>query len=128
MTVVNSTDPLADLVMAMLAVNQWRIEQSAAIFDSLKGEGLFDPKTILSKEHGELGESLRRAGYKKSAYVIDLLCDRLHDMALKFEGDGRRTFEMFCNNKDKAQLRELLLLINGVGPRVIENFFSLRGL
>ena len=71
MPVSDSTEPLADLVMAMLAVNNWRIEQSGTIFDGLISEGLFDPYSILSKEHGELGESLRRAGYKK--WLIEFL-------------------------------------------------------
>lgn len=121
-----SNNPFADLVMAMLAVNQWRLEQSWEIFSPLDASGLFDPNTILSMNHGQLKAALLNGGYKRPIFVVDLLCDRLFDMATKLSGEDGKKFEVFCIERNKEKLREMLLSIKGVGPKVFENFCLLR--
>lgn len=120
------TSPVADLVMAILAVNQWRLDQSAGIYDSLKAHGLFEPETIATMQFAQLHAALKAAGYKKADFVIDLICDRLFDMAKKLSGDGAETFARLCASGDREAVRAFATTIKGVGPRVFENFWFLR--
>ena len=123
---INShTNPVADLVMAILAVNQWTLAQSGAIFEGLKKENLFDPLTIQQMDDAELQIALKRAGYKKADFVVGLISSRLHDMAKKLAGDGEQDLRDLVLAKNKKELREFLMGIKGVGPKVYENFLLL---
>ena len=123
--VITSNNIVADLVMAMLAVNQWRLDQSAEIFDELKRGGLFSPQKISSMSHGELHTAIKAAKYSKADFVVDLICDRLFDMAEKLSADGEAELTSLCASGDKEAARRFAMKIKGVGPKVFENFWLL---
>jgi hypothetical protein len=116
---------IADLTMAILAVNHWRLDQSADIYEGLEREGLFSTERILAMSHGQLHQALRAAGYKKAPYVVDLVCDRLFDMARKLGGENSAVFEQLCVGGNKESVEKFVVQIKGVGPKVFENFWLL---
>jgi hypothetical protein len=49
-------------------------------------------------------------------------------MAAKLSGENGKNFDQFCAEGNKEKLKEMLLPIKGVGPKVFENFCLLRGI
>lgn len=117
---------VTDLVMAILAVNQWRLDQSSEIYDGLLREGLFDPEKIQQMSDEDVFRALTSAGYKKSAYVKGLICDRLKDLAEKLSGSKRDYFHNLIHTGHSDELKAFVMDIKGVGPMVYENFCLLQ--
>lgn len=117
---------ICDLVIAMLTVNNWSLHKSLALEQNLRSNGLCDTNKIRSMSRDKIFNLLRNSGYKRSDFVTALLVDRLCDMARLLSQDNMSQLLRLLNDSRVDDLSRFLLKINGVGPCVLETFFSLR--
>ena len=115
-------DLVADLVIAMLSVNNWPLEKSYAIREQLRKEGLFNISRLSGMNRADVCNSLYRAGYLRADYILGLLADRLLDMATTLSGNNLIKLRSFIERGEIKEADSLLLNIKGVGPMVLENF------
>lgn len=116
-----------DLVTAMLAVYQYSLEKVDSFAPGLREAGLFEPENLAQYEHEEIFTRLEQAGYKRGE-LNAIFTDRLRSMGAYVMITGKTHCETVLSGEDKQALEKLLKPIKGVGPKVIENFFTLRGL
>lgn len=116
-----------DLVTAMLAVYQYSLEKVDGYASSLEAEGLFNPDKLSQYNHEEVFSRLEKAGYKRGE-LNAIFTDRLRAMGEHVKKTDKKGYEKILASKDKQAIERLLKPIKGVGPKVIENFFTLRGL
>ncbi|MFC1609534.1 hypothetical protein ACFL6C_01120 [Myxococcota bacterium] len=124
-TAIDRSTLVENLVCAMLAVNNWPLEQAYALRENLEKEGLTDLARLRRMQHQEVFAALRRAGYTKADFVTGLLVERLQDMAEKLRGKLDEVDGLLKTDPDRAET--FLASIKGVGPVVIRNFLMLHG-
>jgi 3-methyladenine DNA glycosylase/8-oxoguanine DNA glycosylase len=112
-----------DLVVAMLAVNRWSLERTAALSAKLADEGFGNPSLVLSTDAEELAGRLEAAGYQRGTFMQTLLANRIVDAASKFDEGYLKQLE---REHATQRIRAFLIRINGVGPEVVGNFLLLR--
>ena len=115
-------DVVDDLVCSMLAVNVWTLEKSFAIREELEREVLFDVERMNSMTLSDFFDALKRAGYSKADFVVGLFVNRLSDMARVLSARGIERLCELIHEKETRAIDECLLPINGVGPKVCQNF------
>lgn len=111
--------------MAMLSVNNYPLTKVFTLFDALKDNGLFDPRNFACWNCEEITRRLGAAGYDRGTVMTAIFTDRLSSL-------GRLADEVAANEQiltkgTKTEIAELLRRIKGVGPKVLKNFFLLRG-
>ena len=122
-----ATDPWADLVLAILSVNNYPLDKTFALFEALSENGLFDPAMLAAIGQTEVAQRLGAAGYNRGGTMTAIFTDRLVSL-------GRLTSRVpidECNavlaSGTRDEVSSLLSSVKGVGPKVLDNFFVLRG-
>ncbi len=74
---VRDTNPWADLVIAILSVNNYPLEKTFALFESLLENGLFDPTTLAAFSPADVAKRLGSAGYNRGDTMTTIFTQRL---------------------------------------------------
>jgi hypothetical protein len=121
-----AADPWADLVIAILSVNNYPLDKTFALFESLKENGLLDPTALAAVGPADVAQRLGSAGYNRGDTMTAIFTDRLVSL-------GRLTSDVpidVCNSilssGTRDEVSSLLSSVKGVGPKVLNNFFVLR--
>ena len=115
-----------DLIVAILSVNRYSLEKTYSAVDAFRSEGLFDPKKLAERTLEEITVRLRRGGYDRGEYLTKLFAIRLMSLAAFVDRIGVEESERILTSPDKRKIEEFLLLVNVIGPQVLNNFFLLR--
>jgi hypothetical protein len=121
-----SSDVWEDLVLAILSVNRYSLEKAYSAVDSLRREGLFDPKKLAKWTLEEIAVRLRRGGYDRGEYLTKLLANRLMSLGVFVDRVGIEESERVLTTSAKTEIAQFLQPVNGVGPQVLLNFSVLR--
>lgn len=121
----HSVSPWPDLVMAMLSVNNYPLTKVFTLLDALKDNGLLDPRNLACWNREEINLRMAAAGYDRGTVMTAIFTDRLSSLGMLAE--ELAVNERILAKGTKAEIAELLTRVKGVGPKVLENFFLLRG-
>jgi len=119
-------DPWEDLVVSILSVNQYSLERTFTSIAGLREHGLFDPTKLRQWEHGELVARLKAAGCDRGSFMTSLFALRLANLGALIQNKGIDSCTKAISGRDTRAIEELLLPVNGIGPKVITNFYLLR--
>lgn len=122
-----TTNPWADLVIAVLSVNNYPLDRTFALFDQLEAQGLFDPKKLASSTASEVARMLGEAGYNRGDTMTAIFTDRLLSLGALAKLESLPDCQRILESGGRADVERLLANVKGVGPKVLENFFLLRG-
>jgi hypothetical protein len=121
-----ANNPWEDLVISILSVNQYSLEHTYRSVDGLRNKGMFDPRFLMKWDQTEIFEQLKSAGCDRGKFMTNLFALRLANLGALVRSKGLE----YCNNvisgRDTRAIEELLLPVNGVGPKTIANFYVLR--
>jgi len=117
-----------DLVLSILSVNQYSLEKTYSAVEGLRREGLFEPENLISWSSEEIVAHLKQGGCGRGVFMTTLFGHRLSSLGYFLQSKGVKACEEILRSGDSSAIRELLLPINGVGPRVLQNFFVMRGI
>lgn len=120
--------PWDDLVVALLAVNQYSLEKTFALLDSLRAGKITDPEKLGQWTEAEMFLSLKSSGCDRGPFMTALFAERLCALGGLIRAMGVSECETVLTGHDRAKIEALLLPVNGIGPKVLKNFFVLRGL
>jgi hypothetical protein len=115
-----------DLMIAVLSVNQYKLEHTWAIRDDLRRAGLFDPERLAQLRAEDIVKLLRSAGCDRGVFMTQLFAERLHSVGQYVTGQGTARVAHVLEAGNAEEIRRLLLPAKGVGPRVVWNFLLLR--
>lgn len=116
-------NPWANLVVAMLAVNQYPLEKTFKIFDQLEENGLFDPHNFASWSIEELFKRLIASNYDRGR-MNRIFADRLQTIGCLVDDLNKN--EQILLSGTEQDIISLLKRVKGIGPVVIKNFMLLR--
>jgi hypothetical protein len=130
----NSTEPnrrdddaWEDLILSVLSVNKWPVQKTYASLDALRNEGLCEPKKLARMGPDQVVLRLKRAGYDRGEFMNGLFAQRLSSLAAFAMERGVECCVKALHSSERKDLEQFFAVVNGVGPKVIENFCLLRG-
>lgn len=121
-------DVWEDLVVSVLAVNQYSLEKTYAIVGGLRESGLVSPQNLCAWEIDRIVSRLKFARCDRGAFMTPLFAGRLASLGKVVGARGISVCAEILAGKDFEEIRRLLLPINGIGPKVLRNFCLLRGI
>lgn len=119
-------NPWEDLVISILSVNQYSLERTYRAIDSLRKERLFDPRCLMKWDQNEIVDHLKSAGCDRGVFMTNLFALRLANLGALITSSGIERCNAIISGRDTRAIEELLLPVNGIGPKVIANFYFLR--
>jgi hypothetical protein len=128
MTKVQADNPWEDLVISILSVNQYSLERTYQSVEGLRNKGLFDPRRLIKWDQKEIADRLKSAGCDRGSFMTNLFALRLANLGAMIERKGIDTCAKVISGGDTGAIEELLLPVNGIGPKVIANFYLLRNI
>lgn len=117
-----------ELVVSILAVNQYSLEKTYAILPLLREVGIVDPDNLASWELDEVIARLRAGGCERGSFMTSLFALRLVSLGTALKSKGIASCGEIILTNDAKAIRDLLMPVDGIGPRVLSNFFLLRGI
>ena len=123
---VQADDPWEDLVISILSVNNWSLEQTYRSIGGLRKEGLVDPRSLVKWDQTEIVERLKSAGYDRGPFMTNLFALRLANVGALIRSRGLHECSEVISGRNPRAVEELLLPVNGIGPKTIANFCLLR--
>jgi len=119
-------DPWEDLVVSLLSVNQYSLERTYESIKGLRDQRLFNPTNLKQWDHGEFVARLKAAGCDRGQFMTSLFALRLANLGALIQSKGFDSCTRIISGRDTRAIEELLLPVNGIGPKVIANFYLLR--
>lgn len=119
-------DVWEDLVVSMLSINQYSLERTYRSLRGLREQGLFDPKNLMRWDETEIVSRLKLAECDRGTFMTTLFAFRLCNLGRLAEAKGFETCTKIISSRNAKAIKELLLPVNGIGPKVIANFCLLQ--
>jgi len=123
-----SDNPWEDLVISLLSVNQYSLEQTYRVIDTLRDQGLFNPSNLMNWNQLEIGQRMKLAGCDRGPFMTNLFAFRIVNLGDLIRSKGLADCTKIISFGNAGAVEELLLPVNGIGPKVIANFRLLREL
>lgn len=119
-------EPWEDLVISILSVNQYSLERTYSSLEGLRKQGLFDPKNLMRWDQDQVVDRLKSAGCYRGQFMTSLFAVRLCNLGALVETKSIDASTRIIASRNRRAIEELLLPVNGIGPKVIANFCLLR--
>lgn len=125
---VEMDNPWEDLVVAILAVNQYSLEKTYLLLPGLRKAGLTDAGNLSRWTQEELLERLKEAGCDRGSFMTALFAQRLCALGALIQQRGVENCNEVVAGTRIGAIEKLLLPVKGIGPKVLKNFYALRQL
>lgn len=120
--------PWDDLVVSILAVNQYSLEKTYGGLEGLRTTNVTDPANLRDWKPEEMTAKLRAAGFDRGSFMTALFAQRLCALGELIRARGITECESVLSGRNRRSIEAVLLPVKGIGPKVLKNFFMLRGL
>jgi 3-methyladenine DNA glycosylase/8-oxoguanine DNA glycosylase len=120
-------DPWEDLVIGILSVNQYSLERTYRLVDGFRTQGLFQPENLMRWDPSGIVDRLKSAGCDRGQFMTNLFALRLSALGMLIQAKGIEACTSIIAGRDTKMIEELLLPVNGIGPKVLANFYLLLG-
>jgi len=118
--------PWEDLVISILSVNQYSLEKTYVHAALLRRSGLFSPEDLSKWGVDEIVARLKSSGCDRGSFMTKLFAVRLSHLGGAVTSNGISESRRILLSNEAEAIRSFLLPINGIGPKVLRNFFLLR--
>lgn len=115
-----------DLVISLLAVNQYSLEKTYGLVEGLREQGLLAPRNLALWDQREILRRLKAAGCDRGAFMTSLFALRLANLGDFIEKQGVEACAKVLSGNDRTAIETLLLRVSGIGPKVVRNYCFLR--
>lgn len=121
------TDYIAEnILISILAVNGWTADRVFPLTERFRAVGLLDFAAISELPIEDIAELLSRAGYARGEYMNQLLGTRVLSMATVLTATELTRLKQCLVEGRTTDVSDTLRGIKGVGPVVLETFWSLQ--
>jgi hypothetical protein len=114
-----------NLLIALLAVNNWSLERVFELRGQLRDAGLLDFDTVCALSEEEVATRLASAGYARGDYMNRLMAIRVLSMASVLSSDELARLSKGVQDGRMDAMNATLDRIKGVGPSVRRAFWAL---
>lgn len=107
---------VADLITAILAVNQYPLERAAAHMPAFKDRGLLDPGRVIAMKYDDLVQAINDAGYQRGGFVR-VIARRLYPIMEAIRSGKLDHVAAAARAGNKSAFISALSSTYGFGPR-----------
>jgi len=125
---IPNDSPWDDLVVSILAVNQYSLERTYTSLQRLREQKVTDPLILARERPHEIEKRLSAGGCDRGPFMTKLFAERLAALGMLIRTKGVTECETIIGSRDAKSIEKLLLPVKGIGPVVLRNFFMLRGI
>ena len=115
-----------NVLISILAVNGWTADRVFPLRERLRAVGLLDFAAVSELPIEDIAERLARAGYARGEYMNLLLATRVLSMATVLTATELNRLKQCLVEGRTTDVSSTLRGIKGVGPVVLETFWSLQ--
>lgn len=115
-----------NIFVSILAVNGWAAERVFPLIEQFRAIGLLDFATVSGLSEEEIADRLARGGYARGDYMNLLLAGRVLSLASVLTATEVTRLRQCLVEGRTADVSSRLREIKGVGPVVLETFWSLQ--
>ena len=112
------------LICSMISVNQWDIKKTLKIIESMRANNMFEIESFKDLNVIEIGSNLKKSGYDRGSLTY-MIAERLIKTSVIISKKGVSSTEELLS-KNTPESKEFLKNLNGIGPKTIDIFFSLK--
>jgi len=120
-----NNNPWEDLIVAILAVNQYTLEKTYVLLPGLREAGITEPRNLSEWNQEQMLERLRAAGCERGNFMTALFAQRLCALGELIQSLGIAHCEAVLTSRNPKTIEEMLMPVKGIGPIVLENFYCL---
>lgn len=117
---------LFDLLTSIFAVAGWDIPRSSTFVAEINRLENSQLQNLFNKSDDAIAKLLITAGFNRGQKVLGIMTERLHALLRGLNEDVQIKLSLAIQRGDSKEISEILLPINGIGPKVIDNFSSLQ--
>lgn len=110
-------DQIADIVTAMLTVNQFPLERAAALMPKFRQHGLLSPKAVLEMDQKTIIQRMSDGGYSRGGF-LPILSFRLVHLMQAISKGTLNDLAGHISSGNKEAFVESLTAIHGFGPTI----------
>lgn len=125
---LSADSPWEDLVISILAVNQYSLEKTYPCKHGLQAQELTVPAKLMGLAPEEIERRLRAAGCDRGDFMTALFAKRIFALAEYARSVGIEHSSDILSGKSRQKIEQFLEPVSGIGPVVLRNFFLLRGI
>ena len=115
-----------NVLIAILAVNGWTADRVYPLTEQFRAVGLLDFAAVSGLSIEDIAERLARGGYSRGEYMNQLLATRVLSMATVLTATELTRLKQCLVEGRTTDVSDTLRGIKGVGPVVLETFWSLQ--
>ena len=113
-------DVIESLVVAVLSVNNYRLEKTWALLPRFRVARVTDPKFVVTQDLASLTVLLSSSGYDRGT-LTGLFAERIKDLMTAIESGELDELTGALQSHDDKRTEEILCKVRGVGKRVAAN-------
>ena len=114
---------LEEVVVALLAVNNYPLDKAWKLLPALREAGLTKPESVPS-DAGEATVKLAAAGYDRGL-LTSMFAERIQGLMQAAQSGDLDGLEGLVREGKKAEAAAVLCKVKGIGPRVAETAWML---
>jgi len=122
------SDIFSDLLTSMFAVAGWDLNKSHQFVMKLQETHELRLENLRDMTEDEIADLIVKSGFDRGSKVLDIMTTRVHSLATHLSESNFSELNGYLASKEIPRVEFILKDINGVGPKVIENFLLLRGI
>jgi endonuclease III-like uncharacterized protein len=125
-TSATSSTLLDDLIVSILAVNNYPLEKAYKLVEALRSNQWMNLEQVATWTHEQAVKALAASGYDRGDTMNSIFASRLQDLALYVTKNGLKPLQdaLAAGSKDTAEA--FLLKLHGIGPAVVRNFWIMQ--
>jgi 3-methyladenine DNA glycosylase/8-oxoguanine DNA glycosylase len=118
----------ADVIVSVLAVQNFSIERAFGLLDGLEAQGFFDFPTVANWSEAEALQRLEAAGLSRGPHFNQIFAKRIRSIAGALGTAGLADLLRLEREQNVKAIEDKLMDLWGVGPAVVWNYKVLRSL
>lgn len=115
-----------NVLISVLAVNGWSAHRVFRLLDRLRAAGLLNLSAVAQLDVEDIATRLASAGYDRGEFMNLLLARRVSSMAIALTPTELDRLKSCLSAGETKEVSGTLRRINGVGPVVLETFWTLQ--
>jgi len=121
------SESVVHLMVAVLAVGGYSLQRAWNLLESLKKEGLTNPKVVEKCDEAEVVRRLARSGYDRGPTVTWSMAMRIMALHAAVRGGVLAQAVRLLRDGRVKDAEKVLCEVKGVGPTVFKHFAVLEG-
>ena len=119
---------IEDILTALFAVAGWNLETSHGFVKTLLNKIPEEIDSLRDLNEDDIARLIVASGFSRGSKVLAIMVERMTAVLQFVSKENIEGLKCAVSSGQYGQIRDMLLSVKGVGPKVVSNFFLLQGI